>query len=367
MKEQVITPRMAVRAGAVAKGRAGAGAQRPARRERPVGAQQPRARRGSWRKVLPYVPLLMKITLAIIAGVLVFAGYRMVATASFFQLRSVDVSGTSRASIEDVRAVVRRAVASTGVWDADLAALSAELKRLPWVRSAVVSRVLPDGLRVRITERAPLAILRTTSGQLVWVDSEGVRLGVKAPSDQIPDFLIRGLEEADADTARAENRERMQRYAEMSNEWKQADLSERVSEVNLMDLRDVRAQLAGDDAQIEVRLGSRDFGARLKRALKVLDEQRNTPRGPFITRLDVTQDARTVVGFNSGAQSLDSNEGASAQPAAAAAATQTDERPTARANETRNDSTKKKNDRNGNKNKNVADRSNASTRPRRVG
>ena len=46
------------------------------------------------------------------------------------------------------------------------------------------------------------------------------------------------------------------------------DLSERVSEVNVIDIRDVRAQLAGDDSQIEVRLGSQDFGKRLKDALE---------------------------------------------------------------------------------------------------
>ena len=374
MKEQVITPRMAVHGATVAKGRAGASAQRPARRDRPAHAQ-PRAKRGSWRKVLPFVPLIAKVTLAIVAGVLVFAGYRAVATASFFQLRAVDVNGTSHTSAEDVRAVASRVVARTGVWDADLSALSAELKRLPWVRSAIVSRVLPDGLRVRITERAPLAIFRTSSGQLAWVDDEGVRLGLKAPSDQIPDFLIRGLDEAESDAARAENRERMQRYAEMSREWRQSGLSERVSEVNLMDLRDVRAQLAGDDAQIEVRLGNHDFGSRLKRALKVLDEQRNTPRGPFITRLDVTQDTRTVIGFNSGAQSLDSTGSASTQTPAGGAqtdvsATQPGAKPAARANETRSDSAKKskKNDRNDNKkSKNVADESRPATRPRRAG
>ncbi|OLE53933.1 MAG: hypothetical protein AUG51_10765 [Acidobacteria bacterium 13_1_20CM_3_53_8] len=365
---------MAVHGATVAKGRAGASAQRPARRDRPAHAQ-PRAKRGSWRKVLPFVPLIAKVTLAIVAGVLVFAGYRAVATASFFQLRAVDVNGTSHTSAEDVRAVASRVVARTGVWDADLSALSAELKRLPWVRSAIVSRVLPDGLRVRITERAPLAIFRTSSGQLAWVDDEGVRLGLKAPSDQIPDFLIRGLDEAESDAARAENRERMQRYAEMSREWRQSGLSERVSEVNLMDLRDVRAQLAGDDAQIEVRLGNHDFGSRLKRALKVLDEQRNTPRGPFITRLDVTQDTRTVIGFNSGAQSLDSTGSASTQTPAGGAqtdvsATQPGAKPAARANETRSDSAKKskKNDRNDNKkSKNVADESRPATRPRRAG
>ena len=75
-------------------------------------------------------------------------------------------------------------------------------------------------------------------------------------------------------------------------------LSERVSEVNLMDIRDVRAQLAGDDSQIEVRLGSQDQGVRLSKALTVLDAQRQTPRGPLISYIDLTQGKRAIVGFS---------------------------------------------------------------------
>jgi len=74
--------------------------------------------------------------------------------------------------------------------------------------------------------------------------------------------------------------------------------------VNLIDVRDVRAQLAGDDSQIEVRLGSQDLGKRLKQALEVLDEQRKTARGSFISYVDLTQGKRAIVGFVSGAHAV---------------------------------------------------------------
>jgi hypothetical protein len=70
-----------------------------------------------------------------------------------------------------------------------------------------------------------------------------------------------------------------------------------VSEVNLDDLRDVRAQLTGDDSQIEVRLGREDLTKRLTQSLEALDEQRSTPRGPHITYIDMTQGKRAVIGF----------------------------------------------------------------------
>jgi hypothetical protein len=175
------------------------------------------------------------------------------------------------------------------------------LERLPWVRAAVVSRVLPDGLRVRVTERVPRAVVRTSAGHFMWVDDDAVSLGAMSAADHMPAFFIRGWEEGSTDEARAENRERIRKYLDISREWETAGLAQRVSEINLGDLKDVRAQLAGDDSQIEVRLGEKDFGTRLKRALKVLDEQRDTPRGPFITYL-VALDPRIIVGTSSGAQ-----------------------------------------------------------------
>jgi hypothetical protein len=302
LREQVITPRATAGRGSGAQaGKASAGGivQRPARRER--GASASRSRDGSrLRQALAYFPHIGKALLAIVIGLLIFAGYRAAASASFFRARNVEVNSTTRASADDIRAVVRRAVAGPGVWDADLDEISEELKRVPWVRSAVVSRVLPDGLRVRVTERVPLAVTRTSAGKLVWVDEEAVMLGAMLPTDQMPTFFIRGLDETGTSAPRAANRERMQKYEEMLREWEAMGLSERVSEVNLENLLDVRAQLTGEDSQIEVRLGSEKMGDGLRRALTVLDEQRQTPCGPFINYLEVLP-KKVIVGRAAGA------------------------------------------------------------------
>ncbi len=284
MKEQVITPR-AGRSAVAGKGRAGEIPQRPTRRGRGSSSNS-RAKASGWRKGLAYLPLAGKLTLALIAGILLFTGYRAAASASFFQARNVDVSGTSRVSSDEVKAIVRNNVAQTGVWNADLNAISRELKRIAWVKEVAVSRVLPDGLRVRVTEREPRAVVRTSAGKFVWVDEEAVSLGAASPADQI---FMRGWDEDGNETARAQNRERVQKFLLMTRELEANGISRRVSEVNLNDLHDVRAQLTGDDAQIEIQLGGEDFANRLKFALGELDRQRNTPIGPFIIHLNVAQ------------------------------------------------------------------------------
>jgi len=245
------------------------------------------------------VPSALKLILGILVVITLIVGYRVAASASLFQVRSIDVVGTSRTSAEEIEGLARRAVTRTGVWRADLSALSVELGRLPGVRRAVVSRVLPDGLRVRITERVPLAVVHTAGGHFVWVDDEGVALGEMKPSDQMPAFFIRGWNEDGTEEARKDNTERVRKYLEVVKEWAALGLAERVSEVNLIDLRDVRAQLAGNDSQIEVRLGGQELGPRLKIGLEALDVYKQTPRGSSITYVDL-QSGRVVIGFSSG-------------------------------------------------------------------
>lgn len=299
MREQVIPQKVGNRSGLNPKRRSstgGAVGQRPTRRDaenRPLGMRL--------RALIGYVPVLLKVIIAIALGVGVFAAYQAASAASFFQLSTVEVQGESRASLQDVQGLVRREVTKSGVWQADLTEVSGKLERLPWVRRAVVSRVLPDGIRVRIVEREPRAVVRSAAGRFIWVDEDAVMLGEMLPADPLPPFFLRGWNEDEGDAARKENSERVERFMELRRDWEALGLAERVSEVNLIDLRDVRAQLADDDSQIEVRLGSQDLGKRLRQALEVLDGQRNSPRGSAISYIDLNQGKGAIVGFVSGA------------------------------------------------------------------
>ena len=294
MREQVIAHKVGNRSG-IGGQRRSSGGQRPTRRESGSEALGTRLR-----AMLGYVPAFLKLILAIAAGILVFAGYHAAASASFFQVHKIEIQGTARVSAEEVQAIVRKEVEKTGVWKADLNGMNARLERIPWIRTAVVSRVLPDGIRVRISERVPRAVVRTASGRFRWIDDDAVLLGEMLPTDQIPTFFLRGLNEDDPEGARAENRERVAKFLELQQEWDAAGLSERISEVNLIDIRDIRAQLAGDNSQIEVRLGSQDHGKRLQDALNVLDSQKQSPHGGLISYIDLSQDKKIIFGLTSG-------------------------------------------------------------------
>lgn len=297
MREQVITPR-AGRVGT--KGRGTVAVSRTNARRRPAStSKESRQKSFQWKSALVFVPAILKLMLAVALGLLAYLGYRTAVSASFFKVKSVDVAGTSRASREEIRAAVLR-LSNAGAWQADLGVIAKELKELPWVRDAVVTRVLPDGLRVRVIEREPRVISRTAAGKLVWVDDDGVVLGTASPGEE--DFFVRGLEESRTAEAAKHNRARVELARTLSREWAQSGLTKRVSELNLEDIDDVRVQLAGQDAAVEVRLGKEDFPKRLRQALEVLDAQRLTPRGPYVTYVDVSQGKRAVVGTGSTAQ-----------------------------------------------------------------
>ena len=294
MRDQVVAQKVGNRTG-IGKPRSGAG-QKPAKRasSESIGARL--------RSLLGYVPTALRIGVIAIVCLLVVVVYRAAASASFFQIKTVETKGAARASVADIQEAVRREVGPIGVWRADLQELSKHLEQLPWVRTAIVTRVLPDGIRVRITERQPRAVVRTTSGKFMWVDDDAVYLSEMGPTDQMPPFFLHGWNE-DA-SAQAENKQRVAKFLELQTEWDAQGLSDRVSEVNLMDLRDVRVQLAGDDARIEVRLGSQEQHARLKKALTVLDAQRQTARGPLISYIDLSQGKRAIVGLTTGSQTI---------------------------------------------------------------
>ena len=296
MREQIVAQKVGNRSG-IGKSRSGAG-QRPAKR----GDSESMA--GRFKSLLGYVPLALRIGVVAIIALIAFVGYRAAASASFFQVRAIETRGLSRASADEIKNVVRRDLSETGVWRADLPELSKHLERLPWVRNAVVTRVLPDGIRVRITEREPKAVVRNAAGRFIWVDDDAVYLGEMSSTDQMPAFFLRGWNEDNTNTAQSENRERVRKFLELQRDWSVQGVSERVSEVNLLDLRDVRVQLAGDDSQIEVRLGSQDQNTRLAKALNVLDAQRQTARGPLISYIDLTQGKRAIVGLVTGSHTV---------------------------------------------------------------
>jgi len=88
-----------------------------------------------------------------------------------FEIRRITAKGLTQTNEQDVLAAIGPVIGSSILhFDADQA--RAAVEQLGWVRSAAVSRLLPDTVHVSVRERAPAAVWQL-SGALHLIDDTG--------------------------------------------------------------------------------------------------------------------------------------------------------------------------------------------------
>jgi cell division protein FtsQ len=136
-----------------------------------------------------------------------------------------------------------------------------EIQEVSWVEDASVQRILPNRLRVEITERTPIAFFRN-GAELTLIDSHGVLLDRPEGEDfHFP--IVTGLSE---NMPRDEREKRMKIYEEFMQalELVKSGSADRLSELDLANPRDLRVVLTGlagaDRPQaVTVHFGQSDF------------------------------------------------------------------------------------------------------------
>jgi cell division protein FtsQ len=112
-----------------------------------------------------------------------------VLTSRRFQLAEVVVEGGTQRIKPDWVQGALAAYRGKNLVRLSLAEAVARLKQNPWVDSVELQKELPDRLRVELTERRPVALLRS-GGQLVYADPDGQAI---TPVDSLPEARKAGL------------------------------------------------------------------------------------------------------------------------------------------------------------------------------
>jgi cell division protein FtsQ len=144
------------------------------------------------------------------------------------------------------------------------------LEELPWIESASVQRILPNRIRVEVTERIPIAFLRNGT-ELALIDAHGVILDRPRGEDlQFP--IVTGLPE---NLPREERGKRMQTYLEFIKniDLVRAGSSDRVSEIDMANSKDLRAVMTGiagpnDSQAVTIQFGQADFAAKYRMVIE---------------------------------------------------------------------------------------------------
>ena len=147
-----------------------------------------------------------------------------------------------------------------------LDARRSQIEQIPWVESATVHRILPNRLRVELTERSPVAFARN-GNEVELIDPHGVILDRPLGMDyQFP--VVTGVSD---DLPRDQREKRMQLFQEFMKdiELVRGGASQTVSEVDLSIPKDLRAVLTGltsptDTQAVAVHFGSSDFSGKFK-------------------------------------------------------------------------------------------------------
>jgi cell division protein FtsQ len=248
------------------------------RRQKPVEIRRRKFSRKSWPL---YRRVLFGALAAIVVAVLLYAAGKYFLFSPSVLLASADQITVDGNRFVPRDAVVEKFSADLGhsVIRVPLQERRTELETLPWVEQASVQRVMPNQLRVEITERTPVAFLRMAN-DLSLVDSHGMIF--ERPTEGEFRFpVINGI----ADTMPREQREqRMNMYVQFMKEIEltQPGADDRISEVDLSDASDVRATVAGLGLDTGgapptlVHFGDSDFGNRYHLLAENIDQWRST-------------------------------------------------------------------------------------------
>ena len=141
-----------------------------------------------------------------------------------------------------------------------------QIEQIGWVESATVQRILPNRLRVEISERTPIAFVRN-GNEIALIDSHGVILD--RPGDMDMRFpIISGITDA---LPRDERERRMQTYQELVRDLNivNGDSSNQLSEVDLSNPKNVRIVMAGIPGvnatqAVNIKFGSGDFTSKYR-------------------------------------------------------------------------------------------------------
>jgi cell division protein FtsQ len=156
-----------------------------------------------------------------------------------------------------------------------------QIEQIPWVESASVQRILPNRIRVELTERTPVAFA-LSGNELALIDAHGVIL--ERPQDEDLRFpIVSGVSE---DVSRDQREKRMQVYMDFTKsiDMVRAGSSESVSELDLSNPKDLRAVMTGlagptDSQAVTIHFGAGEFTGKYKMLVDNFSQwQANTGR-----------------------------------------------------------------------------------------
>jgi cell division protein FtsQ len=214
-------------------------------------------------------------------------------TSPRFAIRTIDLVGAHRLSLEQVKAESGAAV-GVNIFALDSDAAERKLLENPWISEVKVTRRLPSTLRIELSEREAAAIV-ALGEHLYLVTREGEPFKEIQAGDPYDLPLITGASAENLQRDRVREMERIQTGLEVLHQFERVPLSRvyPAEEVHLADAGDVTLTAGKEGVTLE--LGTGPWRKKLLMAEEVVSELRKKGRTPGIVFLDNTAHPERVV------------------------------------------------------------------------
>lgn len=257
--------------------------------------------RAAWRRVLTVAGWAAATAAVLGLAIAAFQLEQFVRKDARFRLASpadigeestgISISGLQHASRQRISMLFERDYGRS-ILALPLSTRRDELRQLDWVKDASLRRVWPNQIRLELVERRPVAftlVAGVEGVQHMLIDEEGVLLNVPAgASFSLP--VLTGVRRDESRERRAERVRRMQQFLQETGK-----LAEKVSEIDLADLGNLKVIQPMEDYALTLYLGRAPFAGKLENLLRYYPEIRDRLNGARTLDLRVAGRINTVV------------------------------------------------------------------------
>jgi cell division protein FtsQ len=211
-----------------------------------------------------------------------------------FRLDSSDnitISGTNKVPRSQVMEVMASDI-DRNIFFVPLDQRKQQLEQIPWIKSASVMRLLPNRLKIVVTERKPVAFVEINS-HIHLIDASGVVMDLPPAQTASYSFpVIVGMTDSEPLSTRAA---RMKTYMRFVKELDSggARYSSDISDVDLSDPDDLKATVTDPKGAILVHLGAESFLERFKNYVAHVQDWRT--QFPNLQSVDLRYEHQVIV------------------------------------------------------------------------
>jgi cell division protein FtsQ len=210
----------------------------------------------------------------------------------------IQVDGNAQVTRDDVRAIFGEDI-GRNLFFIPIRARQQQLEALPWVDHASVQRLLPNHVRVRLTERVPVAFAQDGDG-VKLIDKHGALLDTPSGPDA-PQYSFPVLDGMGSDLPLSVRAARMGQYLAFVKEMDAhgEKVSSRFSEVDLSDPEDMLTVMAEGSRTMTVHFGDEKYFERYQLYQGHLAEWEQ--QYPRLAKVDLRNSPQVVLGMSEAA------------------------------------------------------------------